>query len=197
MHSLAGGYVGIGPTEDGHWNVCGVMPRRLVRQSRGSIDAALQSWTGGKGPLATFLRSATPLDIWLTIPEVATQRATSNVAGVLYVGDACGTIEPLAGQGMTMALASAALADEILKSGHDRACQAYAQAWQQQFSRHVQRASWLAGLLRRPTMLAALLPLDWLAHRLASAILAGGYRALSIDTRPRHVGPRLLSKSDA
>jgi 2-polyprenyl-6-methoxyphenol hydroxylase-like FAD-dependent oxidoreductase len=185
MHSLPGGYVGIGPIENDAWNVCGVMPRRLVRQARGSIDAAWKQWTGDHGPLADFLRQAKRLGPWLTIPEVATLTAVPGISGVLYVGDACGTIEPLAGQGMTMALVGAALAEDYLSTGREDACQAYFAAWQRQFGNHVRRANWLAGLLRRPRLLAALLPLDWLAHRLASTILTRGYRAISVDTARR------------
>lgn len=183
MHSFPGGYIGIGPVEGGAWNVCGVMPRRLVRAARGSIDQALGQWIGQHAPLADFLRRAQPVDGWLTVPEVATQLAVPRVAGVLYVGDACGTIEPLAGQGMTMALAAAALAAEHLAAGSEHACRLYAAAWQAQFGKHVRRAHWLAGLLRRPRLLAALLPVDRLAHRLASALLARGYQAIALDAR--------------
>lgn len=186
MHSFPGGYIGVGPVEGGAWNVCGVMPRRWVRAARGSIDEACRQWIGERAPLAAFLRRAQPIGDWLTVPEVATQLALPRVTGVLYVGDACGTIEPLAGQGMTMALASAALAAEILASGQADACRQYSSAWQQRFGRHVRRAHWVAGLLRRPRLLAALLPLDWLAHRLASALLARGYRAIALDAAATH-----------
>lgn len=182
MHSFAGGYVGVGPVEGGAWNVCGVMPRRRVREARGSIDTAWQQWIGSQTPLAGLLRGAEPIDGWLSVPEVATQTAAPRVAGVLYVGDACGTIEPLAGQGMTMALAAAALAEACLAAGGASAGLDYSAAWQRRFGKHVRRAEWVAGLLRRPRLLAALLPLDWLAHRAASAALAGGYRAISLET---------------
>ncbi len=161
------------------------MPRRLVREARGSIDVAWKQWTLDHGPLAGFLRRAKPLGSWLTTAEVATQTALPDISGVLYVGDACGTIEPLAGQGMTMALAGAALAEYCLITGREDACQVYFAAWHQQFGKHVRRANWLAGLLRRPRLLAACLPLDWLAHRLASTIVTRLYRAISFETANR------------
>ena len=50
---------------------------------------------------------------WQTTSEVTCQSATPNVAGVLYVGDAQGTIEPVAGQGMTLAMGMPALAANL------------------------------------------------------------------------------------
>ena len=35
---------------------------------------------------------------WWTVADVSTQTARPCVAGVLYIGEACGTIEPLTGR---------------------------------------------------------------------------------------------------
>ena len=79
-------------------------------QSRGNLAEALRLWIAESGPSPSYLDIDRERDGWLTMPEVAIQRSYPHAGGVLYVGDAMGTIEPLTGQGMTMALASARLA---------------------------------------------------------------------------------------
>ena len=86
--------------------------------SRGNLADAIRSWVAESGPSAPHLVIGHEPDGWHTMPEVAIQRSYSRTPGVLYVGDAMGTIEPLTGQGMTMALASARLAaSHLLAAG--------------------------------------------------------------------------------
>ena len=60
------------------------------------------------------MNSTTEESRWWTVADVSTQTPRPCVAGVLYIGDACGTIEPLTGQGMTMAMTAAVLAGQTL-----------------------------------------------------------------------------------
>ncbi len=193
MHSLPGGYVGVSPLEDGLWNICGVLPRRLVQQSRGDLDAALRAWGGHQTPLAALLKSAAPQGPWLTVADVSTQRAVADAGNVLYIGDAAGTIEPLAGQGMTMALASAALSDQFL---HDPARHAadYSTAWRRCFMPRIYRASLLAAALRRPRLMAGLPIIEHVNRRLAALLVDLGYRSVSANHEIRAFpAPQLAS----
>lgn len=155
MHSLPGGYVGVCPVEDGIVNVCGVMPAANVCAARGAIDLALANWCACDPLLRELLQIGTPTGAWLTMPDVSHQRAHACVGGVLYVGDAQGTTEPVAGQGMTLALEGAQqLAALIAKSGRavpDAALQAMAQRqWSDSAVSRRRRAALFGWLLEHP-----------------------------------------------
>jgi flavin-dependent dehydrogenase len=98
----------------------------------------------------------------------------------VYVGDAMGTIEPLAGQGMTMALAGARLLAKFLLDADakpiDRALQrSYAAAWHRAFDRRITAASCFGDLLRRPRLLAAAIAGCDMVPGLAPALMQKAY----------------------
>jgi geranylgeranyl reductase family protein len=180
LHSFPGGYVGVCPTEDGSLNLCGVAPRRLLRDAHGHIDTALRDWIGKRKFFAELL-AADADGSWHTMPEVSQQEARPHVAGVLYVGDARGTIEPLTGQGMTMALEAARLAGEVLSrcdpDGFNLAEQrAYDRAWDVAFRRSIRTSSWFGGLVRRPTLLRAAIRAGSIIPQVADFLFRGAYR---------------------
>lgn len=180
MHALPGGYIGTCPTEDGALNVCGVMPRRFVREARGDIAAELHAWLADRPTLRAYAEAEGD-GPWLSMPDVSLQTARPNVAGVVYVGDARGTIEPLTGQGMTMALAAARLACRHLgRVGLDRfdaAAQAeYDAVWQKTFQSAIRSASWFGRLLRRPNLLKMLIAAGRPLPGLSDLLLRGAHR---------------------
>jgi 2-polyprenyl-6-methoxyphenol hydroxylase-like FAD-dependent oxidoreductase len=125
--------------------------------------------------------SSTPSG-WMTMPEVRQQWSVPRVEGVLYVGDALETIEPLAGQGLAMALAGASLAAEMLLAGPrpriDAAWQQrYASIWRGRFRRTIDRAQRLGWLLRRPALLHSLASLPPAPKRLQQLLLHACYRS--------------------
>lgn len=190
MHSLPGGYVGVCPVEGGAYNVCGVIPRSIVRRFRGSLDHAIADWTRSSPSLARVLAEGAAVGPWYSVPEVSVQRAFPRLPGVLYLGDACGTIEPLTGQGMALAMASAQLATAFLgRVGHrllGRTEQvAYQKLWQTRFEPHIARTAWLGWLLRHPRLLQTLMPLEHFSRRAADTLLDWGYRATLLPARAR------------
>ena len=114
--------------------------------------------------------------------DVRRQRATPTTAGVLYVGDAMGTIEPLTGQGMTLAMASAELVRQTLQAAAgkivDRSLQqAYASAWTRAFARQIHFAHALGWLLRHPRVIEWSLPAARLSTLSVERIVEVAYRA--------------------
>jgi flavin-dependent dehydrogenase len=182
MISLAGGYVGLCEVERRELNICGLLPRQLVQQARGSIEQALARLLPG--------RSIGSPEHWLTMPDVRQQTATPQLEGVLYVGDAMGTIEPLAGQGMAMALQSASLAAEMLleqpQPGCDRALQhRYQAAWRRTFHRTIVRARRFGWLLRHPALLGSLVNVAPHPPRLEELLLRTCYRTTRLPVTSR------------
>jgi flavin-dependent dehydrogenase len=167
MHSFAGGYLGVCRVENGLTNICGLLPPSALRATRGSVPRALQALLGESvNPIAERLLAA---ENWQTIAGVRQQTATPSMPGVFYIGDAQGTIEPLAGQGIAMALESAALAAKLLlpRAAIDGDLQQNYQAeWRRRYRAAISRASLLGWLLRHPRVLTALvgtapLPRGW------------------------------------
>jgi len=194
MHSLPDGYIGVCPVERGRINVCGVMPRQRLRASRGNLAQALGSWIAESGTAQSYLDIDREREAWHTMPEVTIQRSYPRAAGVLYVGDAMGTIEPLTGQGMTMALASARLAASHLLSGAghsraapvDRAAQlAYQQAWQAQFAATIRSSRWMGWMLRHPRVLSAMIATGQQVPGLLPSLLGAAHRRSLAVATPR------------
>ena len=159
MHAAPGCYIGVCPVMPGIVNLCGTVPKRAMQLAHGRIGDALQSLLPRDTPLAPLLApSSDPLAAWHSMPEVAQQRSRHDLPGVLYVGDAMGTIEPLTGKGMTMALASARLIASLLHDADASTADAelqrrYESAWRRQFARPIAAAAWFGRILRRPRLL--------------------------------------------
>ena len=118
-----------------------------------AISTPLCAITVANAPLQAWLATAEPLGTWRTMPEVDGQRSTPNLTGVLYVGDAMGTIEPLTGQGMTMALLGAELAARTILSAplglNQQVQRDYQTAWNVRFDTTIARARWVGWLIVR------------------------------------------------
>jgi menaquinone-9 beta-reductase len=199
LHSFPGGYAGTCHVESGALNLCTLLPISLVRRARGRIEQALRSVLGIN--LVDRLLAAGELSgEWKTIPDVQVQWAYPCRGGVLYVGDAMGTVDPLGGEGMEMALEGAMLATRFVeraiasRSGCDGLLQRqYCASWHSRFARRIQLCRAFSWLLSRPTLMSplaasltrpawrhALLPLAFRATRgQADLIETGG------TSRPR------------
>lgn len=181
MFAEPGGYVGICPTELGTLNICGLIPQARLQAVHGDFARAMREWIGPESPLRPLVEMPAEQEAaWHTMPDVARQRARPEVDGVLYVGDAQGTIEPLAGQGMTMALAGARLlADSILrldgKPLERDAQRRYEATWLTTFDRRIKDAARFGDLLRRPRLLATAIAGCDLIQGLAPSLMKKAY----------------------
>jgi flavin-dependent dehydrogenase len=193
MHSFRGGYLGVCRVEDGAINVCGLLPRGVLQQQRGNLGRALQRLLPSN--IAEALTIESDRSDWLTIPNVQQQTARPRVPGVLYVGDAQGTIEPLAGQGIWMALSSAALAADLLLSDGERVVnnvlqRRYDAAWRLRFRSTIAWAERFGWLLRHPRVLTALISSAPLPRQTKESMARLAYRATSAafrqERRNRH-----------
>ncbi len=106
------------------------------------------------------------------------------LAGAILAGDAAGTIDPFAGEGMSMALRSGELAaEEILRAldggGDALALERYGRRWKAEFSRRIALCRRLGWLAVRPAfqapMLALLRSLPPLGRALARSTRTGAW----------------------
>ncbi|HEX3654445.1 MAG TPA: FAD-dependent monooxygenase [Pirellulales bacterium] len=178
MFSLPQGYLGVAPVGAGSLNLCGVIPGRMIKAA-GGLKPALQAWTRDHPALQRHVMAEG--SCWWTVPRVQTQAARPSYSGVLYIGDARGTIEPLAGQGMLMGLASVDLAYRALTDHGEPALkpaaqQAYDQAWDRLFGGSIELARFWAKLVGRPRLLLAAATIDHVRRGSAQNIFRWCYQ---------------------
>ncbi len=145
LHLVRGGYGGTCRIEgDGVTNLCALLPESIVRDHRGNLDRVASFCLGRNPALAALLAASEPAGGWKTVAGVRVQVSMPTLPGILYAGDAQGTVDPLGGQGMTMALLGAesvARAVElgfVSPNGVDDRLQRQAQReWHRRFDRRV------------------------------------------------------------
>jgi flavin-dependent dehydrogenase len=144
LHLVPGGYGGTCRIEDGSTNLCALLPESAVKDRRGDLDRVALECLGRNPALARLLTSSEPASEWKAVAGVRVQVSTPERPGILYVGDSQGTVDPLGGQGMTMAFLGAELVRSFVERalaggrGVDAALQSELQAsWHRRFDRRV------------------------------------------------------------
>ncbi len=185
LHLMPGGYVGSCPVEGGRVNLCGLLPESWAAEHRGDLDALATSRFAANPALDRLARSAAPDGPWKAVAGVRVEVARPERPGIFYAGDCQGTVDPLGGQGMTMALLGAeglapfvieALAETPRRdpSAFARLQEAAQVAWHGRFDRRVALCRAFHQILVRPVLLERSAP--WLG-RLAGPLLGLAYRA--------------------
>jgi geranylgeranyl reductase family protein len=105
-----GGYAGLGPVEGGRLNLALIATVRTLQRAGGKPDRLLHERMMTNPLLAERLGGLRPVSGWKTVGPLrfGTRRASSS--GVLFVGDAAGTVDPFSGEGMSHALLGAEMA---------------------------------------------------------------------------------------
>jgi flavin-dependent dehydrogenase len=176
LHMVPGGYGGTCRIEGGSTNLCALLPESAVRKRRGDLDRVAAECLGRNPMLARLLRSGEPLGEWKTVAGVRVQVSWPDLPGILYAGDSQGTVDPLGGQGMTMAFLGAELlapfAERALASpgGVDRAIQSACQfAWGRRFDRRVTFCRAFHHMLVNPVMIDLASGMGSVASRILAA----------------------------
>jgi flavin-dependent dehydrogenase len=165
LHAFPGGYCGVAPIEGGRWNVCGLATRAAF-EAAGATMAGLLAWAGERNPalgsrLALLTRDARAL----AVADLDFDRRAPVVESRLQLGDAAAGIAPLAGDGIGMALASAALADAWLGFrlaggvGEQGMLAGYVRDWHRTFRRRLAVGAVLQELFLAPRAAGATLRL--------------------------------------
>jgi flavin-dependent dehydrogenase len=110
-----------------------------LRRHRGDLDRLADAVFAVNPVLHDLWHAGQPSGEWKTIADVRVQASTPTFPGIFYIGDARGTIDPLGGQGMTMALLGAEMLAPFVsralseKGANSSLQHAYAAAWQRRF----------------------------------------------------------------
>jgi flavin-dependent dehydrogenase len=169
LHLFPGGYAGLAGLAPGRANLCMLAPRDLARRHGGDLDAVLAEVFAASPSLRARLAASRRASPWASTGFPRTRFAGCYASGLLYVGDAAGTVAPLGGEGIAMALGGARLLAETLPAGPA----AYERAWKRAFEGRMRWCRALSALAVRPAVasaaLAVLARLPRAARRLVAA----------------------------
>lgn len=105
-----GGYLGISPIEGGHRNVSALLTRSTFHRAGKSVSGAIEAATRFHPTLEQRIGCARPVPgSQAVVANVTPSRKLAAWGRVPHIGDAAAVIPPLCGDGMAMALRSAAL----------------------------------------------------------------------------------------
>lgn len=120
LFGVQGHYVGLAPVSDGDrsfWNLACTVPAQRVRTFGGDHEALLQAMRLENAALDRALASAMRIGPWLACPLPRFAVRSDWPAGVIPLGNAAAALEPIGGEGMGLAIASATLAARFVVEG--------------------------------------------------------------------------------
>lgn len=178
LHLLRGGYAGTCRIEGELTNLCALLPESWLRPCRGNLDRLVSGVFPRNPHLGRFWESARPVGEWKTVSGVRVEASSARLPGIFYAGDCRGTVDPLGGQGMTMALLGAELLAPFVldaltqKAAGRRVQRAYESTWERRFARRIRLCRAFHHLLVSPAAL------DVAAHypAVAARVLRMSYR---------------------
>ena len=100
-------YGGLAAIESDRWNAAFSVPAWRLRRHRGNLGAIFAQLTTENPILARRLRGARQTGDWLAAPLPRYSVQAAWPAGMVPVGNAAAALEPIGGEGMGLALASA------------------------------------------------------------------------------------------
>ncbi len=160
LYSFRGGYLGVSPIENGLTNICGLVHESRLSGLKGRWDAFVDTIRGEEKRLDLMYSQHEPAQDGFLSSEPVIFRARSPVEQrVMMIGDASGIVDPLTGNGMAMAIQSAAIAaPHVLRAAAGkRDDAAYASAHAQFFDSRIRWSRRVAMILSRPALLDATL----------------------------------------
>lgn len=155
------GYLGVNDVESGETNICGLVHQNRLTGRRGGWESFITELRDESRLFEELFGDAEPAQGEFLSSEPVIFAAREPVESTMFlVGDAAGIIDPLAGNGMAMAIQSAALATPYILSRlaatpGERPLKAYAEAWHEAFDERLRWSRRVAALLCRPALLRA------------------------------------------
>jgi len=141
LHNFRNGYCGISKIEGDKYCLCYLTTANELKKAGNDISVLEKELLFSNVFLKKIFTQSTILESFpITISQINFTKKTQVEHNVLMIGDAAGTITPLCGNGMSMALHSskicAGLVNEYMKKkcSRDELNQRYTKQWNAQFS---------------------------------------------------------------
>jgi flavin-dependent dehydrogenase len=114
-------YAGAALSGGGRGNIVVALPRKAMQQAGGALDAVFARAVGGLPALRELLPGARRVTPFVSVGPLGYVRRSAAGHGLLLAGDAAGTIDPMTGEGIAVALRGGELAadtaDAALRRG--------------------------------------------------------------------------------
>lgn len=147
LHSFKGGYLGVSSVEGGVTNICGLVEESRIRRLKGGWPAFVDQVSAERRPLASLWSGHNYTEPFISSDPVIFAGKESRLGGMTFLGDSSGMIDPLTGNGMAMAMQSAALAFCSLL---EREGTGWEREWTEFFAPRIRWSRRAAALLTRP-----------------------------------------------
>ena len=158
LHGFPGGYAGLGAVEGGKATLCLMVGAEAFQAAGGQAEDFADRVMRANPLLAERLERFQPdWSAMLAVADLHFGRGQTARDGVLLLGDAAGSINPLCGDGMSMALRGgeflAPLADRFLRGDltGEMLVGMWERVWQQEFKGRLRMGRWLEWALLQPT----------------------------------------------
>lgn len=178
VHFFAGGYFAATPVDGDLFSLNLVVDRAAARTRSGDWDAFLRRYLAQAPSLAQRLEGAERVDPVRGCGPLAMATTTQTFAGAALVGDACGYVDPVTGEGIYFALRGAQILApvvvEALAGGRRdvRALGAYARARRAEFVPRLFLARMLQRGLAHPRLVERVIGLLAARRPLADLLIA-------------------------
>ena len=160
LHSFERGYLGVNDIEGGLTNICGLVHSTRLAGHRGRWESFVETLRTEEPSLDAMYSAYSPAqDDFLSSEPVVFRARRAVEGGVFMIGDASGIVDPLTGNGMAMAIQSAAVAaPHVLRTVEGRRDEAaYREDHAAFFGRRIRWSRRVAMILSRPALLDAAL----------------------------------------
>ena len=161
LHPFSGGYLGAQPIEGSRSNLCGLVHQSKIASLKGGWPRFTEGLVASSSSLRALFEAAKPVqDEFLSSDPVIFRAKEPIHEGAILIGDSAGLIDPLTGNGMAMAIQSAAVAAPFalaILGGGDRTSllRAYARAHRKLFAMRLRWSRLAAAALRSSRLIAA------------------------------------------
>ncbi len=158
LHNFNGGYAGLSKVENGNVNLCYLATFESFKKYK-DIDAFNEEVLSRNPHLKSFFQEAS--SCWekpIAISQISFDNKKAVENDIIMIGDTAGLIHPLCGNGMAMAIHSAAIASKciipFLNGEHSReaSLRNYEQQWKQAFHSRLRTGRWLQKLFLNPAL---------------------------------------------
>jgi len=162
LYSFERGYLGVSAIENGQTNICGLVHESRLAGHKGRWESFVDEIRREEPQLdAMYARYQPAQDNFLSSEPVIFRGKSPVEQGIFMIGDASGTIDPLTGNGMAMAMQSAVLVEPFvlytLSGKRDFAEREYRRRHREFFAPRIRWSRRVAFLLSRPALLDAAL----------------------------------------
>ena len=114
LFGVNGNYGGLAAVDGGRWNVSFSIGAAMARECRGNMDEVMRRLTEQNAGLAKRWSAGRRVSEWMAGPLHRYGISEAWEANVIPVGNAAAAIEPVGGEGMGLAMATAELAANAL-----------------------------------------------------------------------------------